>query len=188
MKRLLGAFGFTVVLFSLCSPVRADDPKVTAILDKAIKALGGQEKLGKAEVVTWKAKGKLTILRSGKILYNAEDAGKLPQLVRLAAREESNPELSTLLCDRLVKEGTVACFALGPIEGVGLDLGTPWPPLRRQVGEHIMPDELVHRPRVSEQRPQGSVDHVARRLEREPLVEQVSAEAFQRSRRDRVEG
>ena len=40
---------------------RADDAKVTEILDKAIKALGGKEKLAKAEAVTWKAKGKITI-------------------------------------------------------------------------------------------------------------------------------
>ena len=30
------------------------------VLDKAINALGGKEKLAKAEAATWKAKGKIT--------------------------------------------------------------------------------------------------------------------------------
>jgi hypothetical protein len=40
---------------------RADDSKTTEILDKAIKALGGAEKLEKAQATSEKAKGKLTI-------------------------------------------------------------------------------------------------------------------------------
>jgi hypothetical protein len=40
---------------------RADDSKTTEILDRAIKALGGAEKLGKAETTSEKAKGTLTI-------------------------------------------------------------------------------------------------------------------------------
>src|SRR3954451_18098424 len=43
------------------SLARADDSKTTEILDKAIKALGGAERLGKAEGTSEKAKGKLTI-------------------------------------------------------------------------------------------------------------------------------
>ena len=38
----------------------ADDKDATAVLDKAIKALGGEEKLGKAAGFTWKTKGTLT--------------------------------------------------------------------------------------------------------------------------------
>lgn len=40
---------------------RADETQVNQVLDKAIKALGGQEKLAKATAFTWKAKGKITI-------------------------------------------------------------------------------------------------------------------------------
>jgi hypothetical protein len=58
MKRFLGAVLATVLL---SSPVRADDQDAKAILDKAIKALGGGEKLGKVEAVTWKANGKITL-------------------------------------------------------------------------------------------------------------------------------
>ena len=43
------------------APSRADEAQVNQILDKAIKALGGEEKLSKAEAFTWKSKGKITI-------------------------------------------------------------------------------------------------------------------------------
>jgi hypothetical protein len=43
------------------TPVRGDEAQAMAILDKAIKALGGQEKLSKAQAATWKAKGKITL-------------------------------------------------------------------------------------------------------------------------------
>jgi hypothetical protein len=43
------------------TPGRADEAQVKQILDKAIQALGGAEKLSKAEAFTWKSKGKLTI-------------------------------------------------------------------------------------------------------------------------------
>ncbi|MDR3633333.1 MAG: hypothetical protein P4L84_05805 [Isosphaeraceae bacterium] len=48
-----------VAAFAL-SPARADDAGAHAVLDKAIKALGGEEKLAKASALTWKAKGKIT--------------------------------------------------------------------------------------------------------------------------------
>jgi hypothetical protein len=38
----------------------ADDKDVKAVLDKAIKALGGEEKLGAVKALTWKSKGKLS--------------------------------------------------------------------------------------------------------------------------------
>ena len=37
----------------------ADDKDAAAVLDKAIQALGGEEKLGKVKAATWKAKGKI---------------------------------------------------------------------------------------------------------------------------------
>jgi len=57
MKRLLGAVLATLFLTSPISPARADDKDPNAILDKAIKAVGGEEKLKKAESITWKTKG-----------------------------------------------------------------------------------------------------------------------------------
>jgi hypothetical protein len=46
---------------SLAASARAQATKeATAVLDKAIKAMGGEEKLGKAKAVSWKGKGKLS--------------------------------------------------------------------------------------------------------------------------------
>jgi len=60
MKQFLGAMLATVFLAGLVSPIRADDSDPKVILDKAIKALGGEEKLKKAEMATWKSKGTIT--------------------------------------------------------------------------------------------------------------------------------
>ncbi len=62
MKQLLGAVLGTVFVLALSGPAWADDKEATAILDKGIKALGGEEKLAKVKATTWKAKGKLTFL------------------------------------------------------------------------------------------------------------------------------
>jgi hypothetical protein len=52
----------TAVIFLLPGiPARADDSEAKAILDKAIKALGGQEKLAVAKAFSWKTKGTITI-------------------------------------------------------------------------------------------------------------------------------
>ena len=61
MKRLLGALLAILLVSSTGSTVRAEDKDPKAILDKAIQALGGEEKLKKAESATWKSKGTLTI-------------------------------------------------------------------------------------------------------------------------------
>jgi hypothetical protein len=60
MKRFLGAVLTLLLLSSPISPVRADDKDPTAILDKAIKAAGGEAKLKKAEAITWKGKGTIS--------------------------------------------------------------------------------------------------------------------------------
>ena len=41
-------------------PTRAADGDAKSILDKAIKALGGEEKLAKVEAYSWKSKGTVT--------------------------------------------------------------------------------------------------------------------------------
>ncbi|WZO99098.1 hypothetical protein EP7_000691 [Isosphaeraceae bacterium EP7] len=56
MKMMLGLAAMLVGLTSVAS---ADDAEVTAVLDRAIKALGGEAKLAKADVISWKNKGKL---------------------------------------------------------------------------------------------------------------------------------
>jgi len=49
------------VLAILSSPAPADDKQVKAVLDKAIKAHGGEAKLAKIKALTWKGKGKISI-------------------------------------------------------------------------------------------------------------------------------
>ena len=60
MKRLLFATLAIMLVAALGSVVRADDKDPTAILDKAIKALGGEEKLKKVGAVSWKSKSTVT--------------------------------------------------------------------------------------------------------------------------------
>jgi hypothetical protein len=61
MKRLLGALFAITLATGPAITARADDKDPTAILDKAIKALGGEEKLKKAEALSWKSKGTITL-------------------------------------------------------------------------------------------------------------------------------
>ncbi len=57
MRRLVG-LGVAAVFFAMVSgPGRADDQEVKSILDKAMKAMGGEEKLGKVEAFSWKSNG-----------------------------------------------------------------------------------------------------------------------------------
>ena len=61
MPRLCAALLVSAILSAgLAGSARADDQEVKAILDKAIKALGGEEKLKKAEAYSEKHKGTLT--------------------------------------------------------------------------------------------------------------------------------
>ena len=60
MKRFLGALVVTALLSGQGSTARADEKDATPILDKAIAALGGEEKLAKAATATWKGKGTIT--------------------------------------------------------------------------------------------------------------------------------
>ncbi len=60
MTRFLGAALLAVVAVAPVEPARADEQEAKAILDRAIKAIGGEEVLGKAGVITWKAKGTIT--------------------------------------------------------------------------------------------------------------------------------
>jgi hypothetical protein len=65
MNRFLGAMLVAVFTFGASSSIRADDKDTKAIIDKAIKALGGAEKLGKVTAMSWKSKGTVT--------FNGED-------------------------------------------------------------------------------------------------------------------
>jgi hypothetical protein len=58
--RYLGALVIAVVVSSVALPLRADEQAAKAVIEKGIKALGGEEKLKKADSFTWKSKGTIT--------------------------------------------------------------------------------------------------------------------------------
>jgi hypothetical protein len=60
MKRLIGVACAILLASGAAIRARADDKDPKAILDKAIQALGGEEKLQKAEAISWKTKGTIT--------------------------------------------------------------------------------------------------------------------------------
>jgi hypothetical protein len=60
MQRFFSGVLVAVVVSGLAAAVRADDQEVKAILDKAIKALGGEARLGKADAFASKSKGTFT--------------------------------------------------------------------------------------------------------------------------------
>ena len=56
MKKLFTTIlSLIVVLAMSCTGHAEDTPKVNTIIDKAIKALGGEDKLGKINIVSWKS-------------------------------------------------------------------------------------------------------------------------------------
>jgi hypothetical protein len=59
MRRFTSAFLAAGLVLGLGRLALADDQEAKAVIDKAVKALGGAEKLGAAKAVTWKSKGKL---------------------------------------------------------------------------------------------------------------------------------
>jgi hypothetical protein len=61
MKQFLGAVFAAFLVAGLAGPARGDDAKAKDVLDKAIKAIGGQEKLDKIKAISWKAKGTISI-------------------------------------------------------------------------------------------------------------------------------
>ncbi len=62
MRRFIVAACVAVLVSRVGGLVQADEGKdAKAVIDKAIKALGGEEKLGKAKATSWKTKGKISI-------------------------------------------------------------------------------------------------------------------------------
>jgi hypothetical protein len=61
MRWIISTLLASLLAIGLSGPARADDKDVTAVLDKAIKALGGEEQLSKIKAVSSKSKGKITI-------------------------------------------------------------------------------------------------------------------------------
>jgi hypothetical protein len=67
-------------------PARADDKAdAKAIVEKALKALGGEDKLGKLKSATWKAKGTL-FLMDESIDYTGDWAAQSPDRLRVVIK------------------------------------------------------------------------------------------------------
>jgi hypothetical protein len=69
MRRFIGAAIVTVFIAGLSGPARAADD-ANAVVDKAIKALGGEESLTKMKAYTWKGKGSINIMGSDSEFTN----------------------------------------------------------------------------------------------------------------------
>jgi hypothetical protein len=88
VKKLIGAALVTVFLTGLVSPVRAESKKdADAIIDKAVKALGGMDKLKTARAMTWKSKGTLTFGGDDNKI-SSESTAQLPGKFRNAFEGE----------------------------------------------------------------------------------------------------
>jgi hypothetical protein len=61
MKRLLSAALLALLTLGTAAWSRADDKDAKAVIEKGIKALGGEEKLTKAGTCSWKSKGTITL-------------------------------------------------------------------------------------------------------------------------------
>jgi hypothetical protein len=61
MTRFQSAILAMSLVLGLSQLARSDDQEAKAVIDKAVNALGGAEKLNAAKAVTWKSKGKIII-------------------------------------------------------------------------------------------------------------------------------
>ncbi len=61
MMRLASGLVLTAFVLGQAGSARADEKAAMAIVDKALKAMGGEEKLAKIKAASWKTKGKLHI-------------------------------------------------------------------------------------------------------------------------------
>jgi hypothetical protein len=88
MRRFYSAYFVAVVLLAPVSIATADDRQVAAILSKAMKALGGEDKLSKIEAVTWKTTGWINML------YQGPEHFKLACELTIAGLDRSRSELT----------------------------------------------------------------------------------------------
>ena len=93
MTRFMCAVLATGVVLGLGRLAVADDQDASAVIDKAVKALGGAEKLGAAKSVEWKSKGKLH-LNDNDNNFTTQNNGpgdrSLPAGIRRRIRRESD--------------------------------------------------------------------------------------------------
>lgn len=101
MRQFLGAV-LALVIFVV--PARSDEKDATEIVDKAIGALGGAEKLGKVNAFSWKSKG--TISFNGN--ENDFDGKVTIKGIDQIHRESTNDQISVVV----VVDGSKGCASL----------------------------------------------------------------------------
>jgi hypothetical protein len=89
MRTCIGGLSLAALLLIAIRPARADDAKdATAIIDKAIKALGGEEKLDQAlKGSTWKGKAKASF---GGMDFELTTSGALAGIDRVRTEGEGS--------------------------------------------------------------------------------------------------
>ena len=90
MKRSLHAVLAIMFVSATGSLARADDKDPSAVLDKAIKALGGEEKLKKIDAITWTSKADITFNDNTTTSQSRDPPGSrsLPVRVRGGIRRQ----------------------------------------------------------------------------------------------------
>src|SRR5262249_17730810 len=112
MKQFLGAMCMAFLFAGLAGSVHGGDAKATDVLDKAIKAIGGQEKLDNIKGVSWKAKGTIAVMGSDNPFSVAATAQGIDHL---------RSEFSAKFGDNDVKAITVISGDKGWRKGAGTD-------------------------------------------------------------------
>lgn len=88
MRRVLGGSFVLSVFMATAASVWADDQAaVRSIIDKAMKASGGEEKLAKYKAATWKGKGKINV-GGVEIEFTLEAAAQPPKQSRMKSEGE----------------------------------------------------------------------------------------------------
>jgi hypothetical protein len=90
MKRFLVAAGFLMILSRTCGTTQAGDKDARIVIDKAIKAMGGEERLVKAEVATSKTKVKFLRTASESTTQITEEGA---DRMRAEVEQEANGQI-----------------------------------------------------------------------------------------------
>jgi len=91
MRTILGAAVAAALVLSGAGLLRADDKaEVAAILDKGIKALGGEERLSKVKAGTWKGKGKVHLADDMVLDFTGDWALQTPDKFRASLEVDVN--------------------------------------------------------------------------------------------------
>src|SRR5438128_4564344 len=90
MRRIVCGTLVLGVLLTVVVALRADDQAdAKGIIDKAIKATGGEDKLAKYKAATWKGKGKINLM-GNEIEFTADAAVQPPKQSRSRIEADFN--------------------------------------------------------------------------------------------------